>query len=306
MSFHDVVFNDGLIMLDAEGGPMFRTDIARQDNGSESRNIEWDEALGSWNLGDVVVDETELVSRQKFFRARKARAHSFKWKDWGDYQCAITEGVLAAHDTSPPNGLGAGVPTYDLWKAYGDAGGSDYERIYKPASVTQVTRGGSPVTVGAGAGQIAVDLATGRVTWVADATANASSITPGATTQVVLASNPGTLTAGQRLYLSGFTGADAALVNDLAHVINTVTGSGPFTFTLATDTTGKTITLGSGQGRKYPQATEALAWAGEFYKAVRFDTDHFRYTFRAIDAPSGKRLFDLLALPIVMDRNPLA
>jgi uncharacterized phiE125 gp8 family phage protein len=80
------------------------------------------------------------------------------------------------------------------------------------------------------------------------ASSAASSITAGATTTVVLAANPGSLVAGDTIRLSGFAGADAALVNGLDHTINSVSGSGPYTFVLATNTAAKTITLGSGVG----------------------------------------------------------
>ena len=78
--------------------------------------------------------------------------------------------------------------------------------------------------------------------------AAASAITAGATTTVVLAANPGTLAAGGLLRLDGFTGADAALLNGLDHTVNSVSGAGPYTFVLATNTAGKTITLGQGAG----------------------------------------------------------
>ena len=116
---------------------------------------------------------------------------------------------------------------------------------------------------------------------VTGAQAAASSITVGATTTVVLASNPGTLIAGQLLYLSGFTGAGAALVNDRAHTINSVSGAGPFTFVLATVTTGATITLGSGLGRRFPQAADALTWSGQFDVPVRFDIDQMAVSIEA-------------------------
>lgn len=307
MSFHEVRFNDGLVIFDSEGGPLFASDVARMGNGAESRNAMWDEALGTWNVGDIDVNAPELAYYQNFFRARKGKVYSFRWKDWGDFECADTAGLLVAQDVYPPSGVGNGMPTYDMYKRYGDAAAYDYRRLFKlVAGTTIVKRNGSVVVVGAGAGQISIDNNTGRVTFVADATANASSITVGATTQVVLPTNPGTLVAGQALYLASFTGADAALVNGLAHTINSVTGAGPYTFVLATNTAGKTITLGSGQGRKYPQAADTLVCSCEFDTPVRFDTDQLRYKFIGMDEGRTNRLYYLSALPILVDRNPLA
>lgn len=78
--------------------------------------------------------------------------------------------------------------------------------------------------------------------------AAASAVTAGATTTVVLAANPGSLAAGGLLRLDGFSGADAALLNGLDHTINSVSGTGPYTFVLATNTASKTLTLGQGAG----------------------------------------------------------
>jgi hypothetical protein len=125
---------------------------------------------------------------------------------------------------------------------------------------------------------VAIDTTTGLVTFVPDATSSATSITAGATTTVVLSTNPGTLVAGQRLYLSGFAGADAALVNNLPHLIDSVSGSGPFTFVLATNTSGATITLGAGLGARYAQVADALTWAGAFDVPCRFDIDQMQVT----------------------------
>jgi hypothetical protein len=164
-----------------------------------------------------------------------------------------------------------------------------------------VYRADSPVTVGAGAGQIAINYSTGIVTFVADATSNASAITAGATTSVVLAANPGTLIAGEKLYLAGFTGTDAALVNGLAHTINSVSGAGPFTFVLATNTSGKTITVGSGEGRAYPQANDALTWAGNFDVPVRFDVDEITATM--LESGPGRRMYSIQSLPVIEVRE---
>lgn len=77
--------------------------------------------------------------------------------------------------------------------------------------------------------------------------AAASAVTAGATTAITLDSDLG-LVAGDTLRLAGFAGADAALLNGLDHTINSITGVGPYVFTLATNTNAKTITVGAGVG----------------------------------------------------------
>lgn len=249
------------------GGEEFLTDIVMVNSGSEQRNAIWSNPLRRYTLSTALRTIANAQATKAFFRAVGGRANGFRVKDLFDYNTDHTTGLLAS-------GVGAGVPTYQLRKKYTSGSTISYGDLKKPVTNTiEIKRGGSVVTFGGAAGQWALDTTTGIATVVADATSAASSITPGSTTQVVLAGNPGTLTNGQLLYLSGFIGTDAALVNGRAHTINSVTGTGPYTFTLATNTSGKTITLGSGQGSKFPQASETLTCAVEFDIPVRFDVD---------------------------------
>lgn len=275
-----------------EGGPEFHTTIAEYlDNGWEDRNADWSHPRYRFAASKEVNTPAQMKAVREFFLAvAKGRANSFRFQDPEDFEVSSTEGKLGG-------GVGAGVPAYQMHKRY-SAGSNIYDRrITKPVTGTAVVyREAAPVTVGVAAGNIAIDYTTGIVTFVADATTSASAITVGATTQVTLAANLG-LTAGMLLYLIGFTGADAALVNGLAHTINSVTGSGPYTFTLATDTAGKTITLGSGAGHKYPQVTDDLTFACQFDVPVRLDVDHFAST---VDSYGTRSLQDC---PLVEDKR---
>ncbi len=268
MSFFELQFPPD-ISYGATGGPGFNTTVVSFASGYESRNANRATGLMVADVSHTVKTQAQLDALITFFRVAQGKTHGFRFKDWTDFTTTQVNGVLGA-------GLGTGLPAYQLNKIY--AGGTTIARVLKKPVAGSVVplRGGGAVTFGVAAGNVSLDSTTGILTFVPDATSNASAITAGATTQVVLAANPGTLTAGQLLYLTAFTGADAALVNGLAHSINTVTGSGPFTFTLATNTSGKTITLGAGQGRKYPQVSETLTHASQFDVPCRFDTDQLR------------------------------
>jgi uncharacterized protein (TIGR02217 family) len=259
----------------ASGGPGYQTDVVVVASGHEKRNITWPLGRARYDVAHGIRTQAQMDVLVAFFRSVKGRGHGFRFKDWNDFTCPLSQGLLGT-------GNGTGAPVYQLGKRYVAGALNEIRTISKPvAGQVAVQRNGSPVAVGAGAGQIAIDSTTGRITFVADASASASSITAGATTTVVLTSNPGTLIAGQLLYLSGFTGAGAALVNDRAHTVNSVSGTGPFTFVLATVTTGATITLGSGLGRRFPQVADALTWSGQFDVPVRFDIDQMAVSIEA-------------------------
>lgn len=261
----------------AVGGPGYKTEVVVVSSGREKRNIEWPIGRSSFDAAHGVRTQAQMDVLIAFFRSMKGRAHGFRYKDWMDYQCLQTNGVLGT-------GNGTGGPIYQLGKRYVTGALDALRPIRKPvAGQVALQRNGVPVAFGAGAGEASIDTTTGLVTFVRDAQSNATSITVGATTTVVLTTNPGTLVAAQKLYLSGFTGANASLVNDLAHTINSVTGAGPFTFTLATVTTGATITLGAGIGRKFAQEADALTWAGQFDVPCRFNTDEMRVSAESLN-----------------------
>lgn len=272
----------------------WKTDVVVLASGHEQRNQQWDNARRRYDLA-YTRTQAQVDTLVAHFHAMRGRANSFPLTDPADYSATVANGALGT-------GVGTGLPSYQLNKTYTSGATTTTRAITRPRSgrVT-VYRGGVAVTAGAGAGQIAIDTTTGTITFVADASSAASSITVGATTEVVLASNPGTLVAGQKLYLTGFTGADAALVNGLAHTISSVTGAGPYTFVLATNTSGKVITLGSGAGRKYPQASETLTWAGEFYTPVRYDVDEITATM--LEAGPGRRMYSIQSLPVIEVRE---
>ena len=252
------------------GGPTYQTNIVITAGGWEQRNANWESSRKMWTASQVGHNRADTDALIAFFRAVKGRANSFLFRDQTDYIFSLAEGILGT-------GVGTGMPTYQLYKKVSTGAYSDSQKLTRPVSGTLIAqRNGSGITFGAGAGNVAVNYSTGIFTFVADATSGATAITPGSTTSVVLTTNPGTLTAGKLLYLSGFTGADAALVNGIAHTINSVSGSGPYTFVLATNTNGKTITLGSGLGAKYPQVADVLTCSGEFDVPVRFDMDEMK------------------------------
>lgn len=264
---------------------MFSTTVVQVAGGAVQTNRRWTYPLHKYDIAVAIKDATDLALVQGAFWNAAGRANSFRFEDPKDYTITYSNGILGA-------GVGDGTPgPFQIYKIYTFGASTATRKITKPrATGFDVKRAGALATQGAGAGNYSYSTTAGTVTFVADASSNASAITPGATTSVVLAANPGTLIAGKKLYLSGFTGADAAYVNSLAHTINSVSGAGPYTFILATNTSGKTITVGSGTGKKYPQASEALICAGQFCVPVMFESDYLPCTDAGVNVATYNQI----------------
>jgi uncharacterized protein (TIGR02217 family) len=160
MSFYESPEFPQRIAFGAVGGPRFSTDIVEKDGGDENRNQNWSQARADYTVdlnNKTKAQRDEII---KHFRAVGAgRANGFRFKDWNDYQVAITEGVFQA--------LGADV--YQLVKRY-TSGAQSYDRkIYKPVSpLTSVLTGaGMPMISGT---HYTLDTTTGRLTVIGSPT----------------------------------------------------------------------------------------------------------------------------------------
>lgn len=244
------------------GGPAYSTDIVTFRSGAEQANANWEQSLGEWNGDNVPFNEVQKALLLDWVHALKGRAIAFRYRDTADFSDA-GRGVL---------GPGTGQPTYQMVKRYTAGSLTTDRKIQKPTGTIGITRNGGAVTYGAGAGQVSLNSTTGIVTFVADASASVSSITPGASTVVTLASAVG-LSTGQKLYLSGLSGTLGTALNGQAWTISGVSGAA---YTLGVNTSA--LTGSGGAGAKYPQATDTLAWTGLFDVPVRFASDALKLT----------------------------
>ena len=134
MAFHDVQFPAD-IARGATGGPGFSTDVITVKSGREKRNVNWSESRGVWDVAHGIKNQEQLDRLIAFFRARRGKAHAFRFKDWSDYRIA-----------RQTIGSGDGVTTtFQIAKTYVDDGGYATVRpITKPviASV-QVWKAGA-------------------------------------------------------------------------------------------------------------------------------------------------------------------
>ena len=152
MAFVEVQFpND--ISYGSSGGPEYATDIVASVSGYEQRNINWEQARARYNVAHGVKTKVQLDALIAFFRARKGRAHGFRFKDWTDYQA-----------TNETLGTGNGTQTqFQLVKRYASGSVTELRTIVKPvAGTVQIYKSGVLQTSG-----LSVDTTTGVVTFTA-------------------------------------------------------------------------------------------------------------------------------------------
>ncbi len=131
---------------------MFNTQVQRSMSGQEQRNVNWDIALGKWELGERDVLQPQMDVITAFFRARKGKAVGFRFKDWADYSAGPAQGTLQS-----VHGL---ANAFQLFKVYtSTTGATDVRKITKPVEgAVKVYRAGSAAVLAG-----TVDYTTGIV-----------------------------------------------------------------------------------------------------------------------------------------------
>ena len=160
-SFHEVQFPPD-ISYGAAGGPGYSTSVVATVSGHEKRNANWAEARGKWNVAHGLKRRDQVATLIAFFRARKGRAHGFRFKDWTDFQ-AFAQAL----------GSGDGqTTTFQLVKHYASGGIVETRTVTKPVDGTvKIYLDGAEQTSG-----WSVDTTTGIVTFTV-APANAIAVT---------------------------------------------------------------------------------------------------------------------------------
>jgi uncharacterized protein (TIGR02217 family) len=123
--FHEVRFPDN-IAYGATGGPEFATTVVVTGAGHEQRNIDWAEARGRWDVASGLKNQAQLDELIAFFRARKGRAHGFRFRDWTDYQA--TGQLIGTGDDAETQ--------FQLVKRYPSGTGVEVRTITKPVAGT--------------------------------------------------------------------------------------------------------------------------------------------------------------------------
>ena len=125
-AFHEVQFPPD-ISYGITGGPEYSTDVVITGSGYEQRNINWSQARCKYQAAHGVKNENQMKRLLAFFRARRGKAHGFRFKDWLDYT-----------GTNEVIGVGDGtIKVFQLIKTYlDDAGYTEVRKIRKPVAGT--------------------------------------------------------------------------------------------------------------------------------------------------------------------------
>jgi uncharacterized protein (TIGR02217 family) len=296
--FHETRFLD-CVKFGSTGGPTFNTTVVSALSGFEFRNGNWSIARHRYEIGMSARIQSEFMAIKSTYMLCFGRLYGFRWKDAADYETIDADGSLLGLLSGVEVGdqrEGYGIPVYRIYKKYTVGSLTTYRRIIKLVDGTVVIRrNASPVTVGASPGNIAIDTATGLVTFVADQSRAISAHTPGASHVFTLASafSPN-LAAGGRIYVSGITGTAATALNGISHEISNVAGAD---ITVTTNTTA--LTASGGNAYFYPQPTEALSASFEFDVPVRFDTDEFNGVILDRNGANGELIIELPSVALV-------
>ena len=154
MAFHDVQFPP-VIAQGAQVIRTFSTSVTISSGGQEQRNGNWSRPRLAWNVGTGLQRRADTDTLVAFFEARLGRLNAFRFKDWSDF--TVTRQQIGTTDGSDA--------TWQIVKAYTSGSTTVYRNITRPVSGTvQCWVDGVERTLGAGASEFQVDLATGIIT----------------------------------------------------------------------------------------------------------------------------------------------
>lgn len=159
MAFQDTRLPEN-VERGAQGGPGFSTTVVGRKSGHENRNINWSQTRSSYDIGyglqrkgaGAAYDFSTVLA---FFYAMNGKGHSFRFKDWSDFQ-------LARQVIGVTNGSAS---TFQIYKRY-SAGAYSHDRdLTKIVDNTHnVWVNNVAITEGAGTSQYQINLLTGVVT----------------------------------------------------------------------------------------------------------------------------------------------
>jgi uncharacterized protein (TIGR02217 family) len=131
MAFHDVRLPEE-IERGAQGGPEFKTTVFTLSSGYEKRNIDWERTRGSWDISYGLDRKANMEAVLAFFYARQGKAHSFRFKDWTDFE-------IGNASTGVPQSIGTGDGTkkkFQIVRKYASGGYTFSRYVTRPVAGT--------------------------------------------------------------------------------------------------------------------------------------------------------------------------
>lgn len=122
MAFHESPRFLESIAVGAVGGPMFATDVVIVESAKEKRNARWPYPQQMWDVSHGVKTEVQFEWLRAFFLTKQGKAHGFRFKDFSDFEAALTEGIAT----------GITSTTFQLAKRYSDGVQTLSRPIRKP------------------------------------------------------------------------------------------------------------------------------------------------------------------------------
>tara|TARA_R110000772_G_scaffold30806_12_gene76530 strand:+ start:253 stop:885 length:633 start_codon:yes stop_codon:yes gene_type:complete len=164
MAFHDVQLPVE-VEQGAMGGPSFKTTVLELSSGFEKRNIDWQRTRGDWDVSYGIRNKAGQEAVLAFFYARQAKAHTFRFKDWTDFE--IGDDVT---DAEQEIDIADGVrDKFQIVRRYTDAGATFDREITRPVAPVRVFFDSVEQFAG-----FTVDIATGVVDFTVAPTAAVS------------------------------------------------------------------------------------------------------------------------------------
>lgn len=141
------------IALGAMREPGWSTTLVENFGGFENANQNWANAKHSYDIGLAIRTETDYQLVLTHFHSVRGRWKKFPFKDFLDYRCEQSQGILIDNGDSPAG-------DFQLVKVYGTGDEAWHRWITRPmaGAVIYRTRAGSTTVASA-----TVSLTTGRV-----------------------------------------------------------------------------------------------------------------------------------------------
>lgn len=135
--YNSLVFPEK-ISFGAQGGPSWIDQIVMTGGGLEYRNQPHRNQLCTFNVGHAARKEDTFAIVSNFFWRTRARMHSFRFKDWGDYTTAQRGGSGVFIQLTST--------TFQAYKQYSGVGSPTYERKIQQLISTPTITAGSAVS----------------------------------------------------------------------------------------------------------------------------------------------------------------